>query len=137
MAFSALIVFSTHSIVLQILLADILSTLLLVFFARVRPMVNPLNNAIQIINELVVLVSVWLMFHFTEFVARPETRYDLAFYFLYFVAADIALNVSILIFTILRKICIVIKRKYVQRKAEKMKNMKVEEKVGHQLGAAE
>ena len=68
MAFSALIVFGSKSIVLQILVADVLSTLLLVFFIRVRPMVNWLNNAIQIFNELVVLVSVWLMFHFTEFV---------------------------------------------------------------------
>ena len=68
LAFSALIVFATHSIVIQVLLADILSTLLLVFFSRVRPMINWLNNAIQIFNEVVVLVSVWLMFHFTEFV---------------------------------------------------------------------
>ena len=130
MAFSALIVFSTHSIVLQVFLADIFSTLLLAFYTRVRPMVNSLNNAIQIINEFVVLVSVWLMFHFTEFVTQPETRYDLAFYFLYFVAVDIALNVSILIFTIMRKIYMAVRRKYMQRKAKKMKNMKVDEKVG-------
>ena len=126
MVFSALIVFGTCSIVLQIFLADVLSTLLLAFFLRVKPMANWLNNAIQIFNELVVLVSVWLMFHFTEFVAQPETRYDLAFYFLYFVAVDIALNLIILVFTILRKIYVAVKRIVIRRKAAKMKNLKVD-----------
>ena len=55
------------------------------------------------------LVSIWLMFHFTEFVTDPEDRYNLAFYFLYFVAFDVALNVILLVFTLLKKIFLALK----------------------------
>ena len=49
------------------MLADIFSTLLLVFFISTMPMYDRVNNGIQIINEMFVLVSVWLMFHYTDF----------------------------------------------------------------------
>lgn len=95
--FAALIVFCTSSIVLQIFLADILSTLMLIYFITTAPMNDPLSNWIQITNEIVVLVSVWLMFHFTEYVNDPATRYLLAFNFLYFIASVIIFNVVVLI----------------------------------------
>ena len=117
LAFAAVIAFCSSSIVLQVALADILSTLLLAFFICVAPMYDMANNGIQIINEMVVLVSVWLMFHFTEYVESPETRYNLAFYFLYFVAVDVVLNVILLIFSILNKIYRAVKRCIVKRKA--------------------
>lgn len=116
--FAAVIVFCQFSIVLQVFLADILSTLLLIFFITVKPMYDRTNNVIQIVNESVVLVSVWLMFHFTEFVTDPEDRYDLAFYFLYFVAVDVALNVALLVFTLLKKIFLSIKRCCLRRIAK-------------------
>ena len=122
MAFAALIVFCTRSIVLQVLIADVLSTLLLVFFIQVTPMYDLMNNGIQIVNEIVVLVSVWMMFHFTEFVAAPETRYDLGYYFMYFVSIDVMLNVALLIFTILKKIVQALKNFCRKRLAKRMSN---------------
>ena len=71
LAFAAIIAYLGFSIVLQVLLADILSTGLLIFYIVVRPMYDKVNNAIQIINEAVVLVCVWLMFLFTEYVGDP------------------------------------------------------------------
>ena len=58
-----IIAFCGSSIVLQVLLADILSTLLLAFYLMVRPMIDSLNNKIQLFNEAAVLVCVWLQFH--------------------------------------------------------------------------
>ena len=42
------------------------------------------------------------MFHYSLFVGDPETRYDLAFYFMYLVAADIVVNVLYLIYTLVK-----------------------------------
>ena len=66
--FAFVIVFLSFCVVLQIFLIDVLSTLLLCFYLSVHPMWDGLNNAIQVINELVVLLCVWLMFHYTLYV---------------------------------------------------------------------
>ena len=92
---------------------------MLVYFITVAPMNDRLSNWIQITNEIVVLVSVWLMFHFTEYVNDPATRYLLAFNFLYFVASDIILNILVLIFTILKKIYSACRSFFVNRRAKK------------------
>ena len=81
-----------------------MSTLLLAFFFSTFPMADNVNNAIQIINELVVLVCTWLMFWFTTFVGDPKLRYDLAWKFMIFIGVNIVLNVGILGFSILRKV---------------------------------
>ena len=70
-------------------------------------------------NEAVVLVSVWLMFHYTEFVGDPELRYDLAFYFLYIVSIDVALNVLLLLYIIVKKIYSAIRLAIIKRKMKK------------------
>lgn len=102
--FAAAISFFSFSIVFQVLIADALSTTLLGYYFTVKPMRDRLNNCIQIFNEMVVLICVWLMFHFTLFVNDAETRYELAWYFLYFVAVDIAVNILIFLYIIVKKI---------------------------------
>ena len=67
--FAAIIVLCGASIVLQVFIADIMSTLLLIFFLSVRPMNDSVNNAVQIFNESAVLISIWLMFHWTQYVS--------------------------------------------------------------------
>ena len=127
--FAALIVYCTSSIVLQIFLADILSTLMLVYFITVAPMNDSLSNWIQITNEIVVLVSVWLMFHFTEYVKDPATRYLLAFNFLYFIASDIILNIAVLIFTIIKKIYLSCRSCFANRRAKKIMEQKTQAEI--------
>ena len=97
------------------MLADVMSTLLLTFFFTIFPMTDKVNNSIQIINELVVLVCTWLMFWFTTFVGDPMLRYDLAWKFMIFIGANIVLNVSILLFSILRKVYQACKIAYLRR----------------------
>ena len=120
--FAAIIVYGYSSIVLQVLIADILSTLLLAFYLAVRPMVDGLNNSVQFLNELVVLVSIWLMFWFTFYVPGPETRYDLAWYFLYVIGADIAINVLTLLFIVSRKIIHAVRAAILKRRMTKVQN---------------
>ena len=100
------------------LVADALSTILLAFFLTVRPMVDKLNNCIQIVNELVVLVCIWLLFWFTNYVPQADTRYDLGWYVLYFIGADIALNVGFLIFNLVKKIYVAIRTAIYRHKAK-------------------
>ena len=103
-AFAAIIVLCGASIVLQVFLADIMSTLLLVFFLSVCPMNDFVNNAVQIFNEAVVLICIWLMFHWTQYVSNAQERYDLAWYFLYFVGFNVSINVLLLVYILTKKI---------------------------------
>ena len=123
--FALVIVFLGGSIVLQILVADALSTLLLAFYLSVWPMVGLIHNAIQIVNEIVVLVALWLMFHFTMFIEDPQMRYNLGWRFLYFIGADVALNILFLFYFVGGKIYFAIRAKLMARKARKMAQMRI------------
>ena len=102
--FAFVIIFCSSSIVLQVAMADVFSTLLLAYHLSVFPMMDRLNNAIQIFNECAVLVCIWLMFHFTPFVGSPHTRYDLAWGFLYFIAIVAGINFVFLLWFIVKKL---------------------------------
>ena len=56
--FAFVIVMCQSSIVLQVGMADFMSTALLGYYLSVRPMTDSLNNFIQIFNEIIVLVSI-------------------------------------------------------------------------------
>jgi len=90
---------------------------MLAFFISVRPMNDHFNNFIQIVNEVTVLICVWLMFHYTEFVADANTRYNLGFYLMYLVAVDVVLNVIFLFYFLGKKIYLAIKAFFIRRKA--------------------
>ena len=64
-----------RTIVFQIYLADLTSTLMLMYFICFLPMEDRINNAIQIINEVVVLACIQSMFLFTNYVESPEVRH--------------------------------------------------------------
>ena len=61
------------------------------------------------------LICVWLMFHYSEYIPSAEKRYDLAFYFLYLVAIDVILNVLLLIYIVVKRIYVAIKDYFVRR----------------------
>lgn len=125
--FAFVLVFCAVSIVLQVFLADILSTLLLAFYLSVWPMWDSVNNCIQVFNEVVVLTSVWLVFQFTEFVPEPETRHTFGWNLLYFIGVNVALNVFVLVFTIGRKIYSSCRKVYLARKLKQLQHVRVEQ----------
>ena len=99
---------------------DVISTLLLSYFISVLPMVDTVNNVIQISNESVVLVCQWLMFLFTDYVRDPRQRNDFAWYYLYFIFADVVANVAFLIFTLVKKVYQAIRRIFLKKRLAKL-----------------
>ena len=92
---------------------------MLAYMVTVNPMTDTVNNAIQVANEAIVLICIWTMLWFTEYVGSPETRYDLGTVFLVFLAIAIGLNVLILFYTILKGVYKAVKQCVVKRRAKK------------------
>lgn len=90
-------------------------------------MTDIVNNFIQIFNEAVVLTSQWLMFLFTDYVDSPETRYTFGWYFLYFLAADVALNVLVLLYILSSKVWTAGRRFHLRKKALEMAKRRVQD----------
>ena len=122
-----LIVF-VDSIVMQILVSDCLSTLLLAYYLSVMPMVDRLSNFVQILNECVILVCTWLILQFTLYVPDAELRHQQANYFLYLALSNIIFNVLVLLFIILKRIYIAIKSRFTKMKSEKRLNSAIQDK---------
>ena len=108
---------------------------MLVFYFTIMPMYDRTNNAIQIVNECVVLLCLWLVLLFTEYVPSPEQRYDFAFVFLYVIAIDAGLNLLIFIFFIIKKVYRAIKLCYLKAKAKKRKQRQVDDKMAKKKDA--
>ena len=118
MIFAIVIVFCGSSIVLQVFLADTLSTILLAFYLRVRPMNGILNNVIEVFNESFVLVVFWLLFLFTDYIEDPERRYKYGFDLMYTVAIVISLNLLAFIYSIGHTILTAFRRWWTRRKIQ-------------------
>ena len=128
-AFALIIVMLTDSLVLQILAADACILGMLSFYIAGLPMSDGANNFIQIFNEIVVLIICISMMVFTDFVQQPADRYEWGYRLLYMIAGTIAINVSLLIFVILRGIYRTIRTKLIKRKKDKIIKQQQEEKV--------
>ena len=103
------------TIVYQIFVFDLVSTLLLCYFLTVRPMKDRINNAIQIFNEIVVLLCIESMFLFTSYVPDVRTRYQMGQKVLLLVAMNIIINFIVLIAILLKKIYKAVRTWYVKR----------------------
>ena len=98
-----------ETIVYQVFIADTLSTLLLAYYITIRPMVDGINNFIQIFNEFVVLCAIEMMFLFTLYVGEPEIRYQFGFYFIYLLGFNLAVNLIVLIYNLSKSIYLAIR----------------------------
>lgn len=67
-------------------------------------MESTLGNVIEIFNESAVLLSIWSMVLFSDFIENPVQRYEIGFQFMYFVAGVICFNLVLFAVTILRKV---------------------------------
>ena len=105
-----------QTIVLQILLFDLVSTCMLCYFMTARPMMDKVNNLIQIFNETVVLLCIQCMFLFTYYVESAEVRYNMGQKVLYLVAFNIFTNLVVLIALLIKKIYNAIFTWYVKRR---------------------
>ena len=60
-------------------------------------MKDAMNNAVQIFNEVAIILLLQFMFMFTDFNTNPVDRHSFGYLFLYYVAALITINVLFLV----------------------------------------
>ena len=84
--------------------ADFLITAMLAYFITFQPMKDYMNNAVQMFNEVAILLLLHFMFMFTDFNADPVDRHLYGYCFLYYVAALIAFNVLFLAVSLTRDV---------------------------------
>ena len=112
----ALVIGQVHwTIVYQIFVLDLVSTLMLCYFVAIMPMMDGINNAIQIFNEIVVLLCIEGMFLFTSYVPDVRTRYQMGQKVLLLVAMNIIINFIVLIAILLKKIYKAMRTWFVKR----------------------
>ena len=117
--FAMVICFMTHSLVFQVMVADFAILALLSFYTRIKPMKDELNNTVQIFNEIAIIVLLQFMFMLTDFTEDPVERHDYGYYFLYYVATLIGINICILIASIVIEIRRACRRWIARRKARR------------------
>ena len=83
---------------------DFLCMFLLGYYITVLPMVDGLQNFIQIFNEAIVTLAVVSVFLFTDYVDDPEVKYQFGFYFTGVVGFNVGINIIVLITNIILKI---------------------------------
>ena len=97
LVFALVITQFSDAIVFQVLVADFAILAMLGFYLCVRPMKDTLNNAVQIFNEVAIILLLQFMFLLSEFTEDPVVRHDYGYIFLYYVLALIIINVLVLI----------------------------------------
>ena len=84
-------------------------------------MIDSLNNFIHIFNEAVILLSIWSLFLFSNYVPDPAKRHEFGWNFLYLLAFNFTVNLIVLIFMIIDISAKKCKRFYKLRQIRKLK----------------
>jgi hypothetical protein len=78
-----------------------LSLVVIGYLVTVLPMRKNHHNLLAIYNEIFVYVGCLLMIVFTEYTPDPETRYELGYVFIYWIASVLlAVNFTVLFYDI-------------------------------------
>lgn len=79
-----------------------------------------LNNCVQISNEIAIILLLQLMFLLTDFTADPVDRHKLGYYFLYYVAVIILLNLLVLVYSIAMAVRHACRKCYYQKRNKRI-----------------
>ena len=74
------------------------TSIMLQYLVSVQPMRGRIFNWIQIFNEFVLLILAGSLFMFTDFVQEASYRYDFGYFFLGFIAFNVAVNVLVMVY---------------------------------------
>ena len=107
------------------MVADLLSTFLLAYYLKVRPMMGVLSNTIEVVNEVLILVSLWLVYLFTPFINDPEVRYDLGYRVLIFQGVGICLNFVAFLYSLISKAVIGCRRYHIRKLKRQITNNRI------------
>ena len=115
----------TNNIVPQILTIDFLSMFLLGYYLIVFPMVDKLNNFIQIFNEIFVILAEISLFLFTNYVPDAVQRKQFGYGWIYCIGFNVFINFSVLIISIFHSIYVSIRSCLLKRKYKRDMKRKV------------
>lgn len=66
------------------------------FYYKKKPMVSPMLNKIELINEIFQLFANYFMFLFTEFIGNVETWYSVGMWLIAYISLVFLINVSVI-----------------------------------------
>ena len=101
-------------------MADFAILAMLVFYTANLPMKDFMNNAVQIGNEIAIILLLQFMFLLTDFTVDPVDRHQIGYYFLYYVGVLIALNLCVLILSIILAIRYACRKCYYSRRNKRI-----------------
>ena len=90
-------IFLDVSVLLQLAIALYYTQVVVQYLVVKRPMIDTLNNFVQIFNEVFILCCCIFVFNFTFMLPDPITRYELGWFFLYIMYSNVGVNVSVII----------------------------------------
>ena len=96
--FAYQIAFCSGFVVGQIAINIYSTSIMLQYLVSVQPMRGRIFNWIQIFNEFVLLILAGSLFMFTDFVQEASYRYDFGYFFLGFIAFNVAVNVGVMVY---------------------------------------
>ena len=117
MAFAYIICQLDYNLVVQVLALDTLTTATLIYYLANMPMIDRTNNFVQVFNEACILLSIWLMFLFTDYVPDPQLRLDFGEKLKWFLIANVAINVILLFGGLIAQVISSCKNSYRRKQA--------------------
>ena len=103
--FAIIIVFCSKSIVLQVLLLDYSSLIMTSWAVKTKPMRGSFHNILFIMNELIVMLSIFLiMVLFSDFVTSPDLKYTYGYYYLALFGIETVLNASLIVWIQIKEV---------------------------------
>ena len=92
----------------------------MMYTGYVMPHKKTLDNALLCFDELMVLISSYHLFIFTEWVYSPERRHEMGWSLLSFVALNVGVNFIAMFYIIIVSIKTFFKRYFARRKRKKL-----------------
>lgn len=96
---AAMCIFLEQYVFLQIQIMIISSLLTLTYLFRVRPFEQPLQNRLEVFNELCVLVSSYHLFAYTDFVPETMTQFKVGWSMIGVALFSVGGNVIVVVWT--------------------------------------
>ena len=90
--FAIIAIFLSELLVIQLLMHTLSSIGILMFLFYLKPLESKFLNAIEIMNEITLLISSYFLYFFTSFIQSVEMKYEMGWYFIGIAAFNIFIN---------------------------------------------
>ena len=99
--FAIIAIFLSELLVIQLLMHTLSSIGILMFLFYLKPLESKFLNAIEIMNEITLLISSYFLYFFTSFIQSVEMKYEMGWYFIGIAAFNIFINWCAMIYRFL------------------------------------